>query len=74
MNNYTLLREAFIHLCTVDSETKDGRRKEHNRAIFGSLDYKHNPGYAVFNNTTFDMVLDKFDEAVKAVKEERDDT
>lgn len=53
------VREEFLKLLTQDSETRDMRRKEYNQAIF-------NPeGWAVFNGTDLNMVMDKFDHAVK---------
>jgi hypothetical protein len=54
------LRELFIKYLTEDSETMDARRKEFNQAIFAK------EGYAVFNGTDLDMVLEKFDKAIKA--------
>ena len=54
------LRESFIKYLTVDSETKDARRKEFNQAIFNDVE-----GWAVFTGTDLDMVMEKFDKAVK---------
>lgn len=58
-----LLRSEFLRFLTVDSETQDRRRKEFNQAIFDAEE-----GWAVFHGTDLDMVLDKFDKALKAVK------
>lgn len=57
------LRATFLALLTVDSETRDRRRRDYNQAIFiadGSF-----AGGAVFAGTTLDMVMDKFDHAVR---------
>ncbi len=62
MNKHEKLREAFLHCLTVDSETNDARRREFNQAIFDP-----DQGWAVFNGTDLDMVMDKFDKAVKQV-------
>lgn len=55
-----LLRAEFLRLLTVDSETKDRRRREYNQAIFDA-----DEGWAVFNGTDLDMVMQKFDRAVR---------
>ena len=49
---------------TVDSGTRDRRRKDYNQAIFDD-----EKGFAVFNGTDLDMVMDKFDLALKSFKE-----
>lgn len=54
------LRALFLKYLTVDSETQDARRKDYNQAIFDAKE-----GWAVFNGTDLDMVMDKFDKAVK---------
>lgn len=54
------LREEFLRLLTTDSETKDGRRKEYNQAIFDG-----DRGYAIWTGTDLSMVMQKFDKAVK---------
>jgi hypothetical protein len=54
------LRELFLKYLTVDSETHDARRKEFNRAIFDARE-----GWQVFNGTDLDMVMEKFDKAIK---------
>ncbi len=54
------LRELFLKYLTEDSETQDARRKEFNQAIFDA-----EKGWAVFNGTSLDMVMGKFDRAVK---------
>ena len=57
------LRALFLKYLTQDSRTQDARRKEYNQAIFDGEE-----GWAVFNGTDLDMVLDKFDKAVKEWK------
>jgi len=57
------LRELFIKYLTKDSETKDARRREFNRAIFNA-----DEGWAVWNGTDLDMVLDKFDRAISEME------
>tara|TARA_Y100000310_G_scaffold58000_1_gene53159 strand:- start:6252 stop:6452 length:201 start_codon:yes stop_codon:yes gene_type:complete len=54
------LRALFLTYLTEDSITQDRRRKEYNQAIFDAEE-----GWAVFNGTDLDMVLEKFDKAVK---------
>lgn len=60
----TDLRATFLELLTVDSEVKDRRRRGFNQAIFAP---EEQGGYAVFNGTSLDMVMEKFDGAVKKV-------
>lgn len=60
------LREAFLFYLTQDSATKDARRKEFNQAIF--MTDKMFYGCQVFNGTSLDMVLEKFDKAIKEMK------
>ena len=57
------LRALFLKYLTVDSETNDRRRKDYNQAIFDDKE-----GWAVFNGTDLDMVMEKFDKAVLATK------
>lgn len=61
---YEELRKAFIKRLTVDSPRHDARRKDFNQAIFDA-----DEGFACFNGTDLDMVLDmvleKFDAAVR---------
>ena len=59
----TTLRDEFLRLLTQDSETKDWRRKDYNQAIFNA---EH--GWAIWSSTDLDMVMDKFDRAVKNVE------
>ena len=54
------LRALFLKYLTVDSETNDRRRKDYNQAIFDDKE-----GWAVFNGTDLDMVMEKFDKALK---------
>ena len=57
---YEDLRSAFIKRLTVDSLHQDARRKDFNQAIFDA-----DEGFACFNGTDLDMVLEKFDAAVR---------
>ena len=57
------LRALFLKYLIQDSKTQDARRKEYNQAIFDGEE-----GWAVFNGTDLDMVLGKFDKAVKEWK------
>ncbi len=57
---YQKLRGLFLKYLTIDSETQDRRRKDFNQAIFDSEE-----GWAVFDGTDLDMVMEKFDKAVK---------
>lgn len=59
------LRELFLKYLTQDSETKDMRRKEFNQAIFMKSDDAFYNGEPVFCGTNLDMVMEKFDRAVK---------
>lgn len=59
MNDIDRLRAEFLRLLTVDSETQDRRRREYNQAIFDPT------GYAIWSSTDLDMVMEKFDKAVK---------
>ncbi len=54
------LRQLFLKYLTIDSEIKDARRKEFNQAIFDEKE-----GWAVFNGTNLDMVMERYDKAVK---------
>ena len=54
------LRKRFLKFLTEDSETKDRRMKEFNQAIFNK-----EKGYAIFHGTDLDMVMDKFDKALR---------
>ena len=54
------LRELFLKYLTQDSTTQDMRRRNFNRAIFDA-----DEGWAVYCNTSLDMVLEKFDKANK---------
>ena len=57
---YEELRKAFIKRLIVDSPHHDARRKDFNQAIFDA-----DEGFACFNGTDLDMVLEKFDAAVR---------
>jgi len=56
------IRELFVKYLTEDSKTKDRRKKEFNQAIFMEN------GKQVFNGTSLDMVLEKFDKTTKEYK------
>jgi len=58
--NEPTLRELFIKYLTQDSVTQDARRREFNQAIFDAT-----AGWAVFCRTDLNMVLEKFDKAIK---------
>lgn len=58
------LRAEFVKLLTTDGPTKDRRRREFNQAIFAAAD---KGGWAVFNGTDLEMVLTKFDRAVRRI-------
>ena len=60
------LRFLFLKYLTEDSETQDARRKEFNQAIFIDPKDKMFGGGQVFNGTDLDMVMEKFDKAIKA--------
>ena len=57
------IRKTFIHYLTFDSETHDARRKEFNQAIFDAKE-----GWAVFNRTDLDMVMEKFDKTLQELE------
>ena len=61
--NFANLRELFIKRMTIDSEHNDRRRKDYNQAIF--CDYGRGEHEAVWNETTMEMGLQCFDDAVK---------
>lgn len=58
------IKVAFLKYLTIDSETHDARRKEFNQAIFDAK-----AGWAVFNGTDLDMVMEKFNKALSDKKE-----
>ena len=53
------LRALFLKYLTQSSETQDMRRKEFNQAIFDA-----EKGFACYNGTNLDMVMEKFDRAI----------
>jgi hypothetical protein len=59
------LRAEFLRLLTVDSETKDARRREFNQAIFDAE--QGHPIWVPTDGYLF-MVMDKFDRAVKNIE------
>ena len=56
------LRADFLRFLTVDGDTNDRRRRGFNQAIFNA-----EGGWAVFSGTDLDMVMEKFDRAVREV-------
>ena len=56
------LRDEFLRLLTQDGETRNPRRREYNAAIFDAEE-----GWAVFIGTNLDMVMEKFDRAIRNV-------
>ena len=54
------LRRLFLKYLTIDSLTHDARRRDFNQAIFN-----RDKGWAIFHGTDLDMVMEKFDKAVK---------
>lgn len=59
------LRQLFIKRMTVDSDTRDRRRKDFNQAIFHYEDDEYGQTYPVYNGMDMDMVLKCFDDAAK---------
>jgi len=66
--DHEALRKEFIRLLTEDSPTADARRRAFNQAIFAT---EEEGGYAVFNGTSLDMVLRKYDRAVRNLERGR---
>jgi len=63
-DEYARLRAEFVRLMTQDSETKDRRRKDYNMAIFIA-----ETGQSAWAPCTdMEMVLEKFDKAVRNMK------
>ena len=58
--------ELFLKYLTEDSKTQDARKKDFNQAIFMPNDGGFHAGGQVFNGTDLDMVMEKFDKAVKS--------
>jgi hypothetical protein len=57
-----VLRAEFLRLLTTDSATKDARRRDFNQAIFMT------DGRAVWSSTDLEMVMSKFDRAVRNLR------
>jgi len=64
------LRQLFLKYLTEDSETKDARRREFNQAIFIDPNDKMFGGRQVFNGTDLNMIMERFDRAVKELSRE----
>ena len=52
------LKLEFLRLLTEDSPHGDARRRDFNQAIFD-----REKGYAIFNGTDLEMVMEKFNKA-----------
>ncbi len=61
------LRAEFLRLLTTDSETRDGRRRDFNQAIFNA-----EKGWTIWTSTDLDMVMEKFDKAARLASKEND--
>ena len=59
------LRAEFVRLLTTDSPHQDARRRDFNQAVFMA------DGQAVWTATDLDMVLRKFDRAVRNLERAR---
>ena len=59
------LKLEFLRLLTEDSLHHDARRKDFNQAIFDA-----EKGFAVFNGTDLEMVMEKFNGAIKNILKE----
>ena len=62
---FSKLRILFMKYLTEDSETHDARKRDFNQAIFIDPTNKLFGGKQVFNGSDLDMVMEKFDKAVK---------
>lgn len=69
-DGYLALRDEFVRLLTVDSPHDNTRRRDFNEAVFMPMDGQTWSGHAIWTQTTLDMVLDKFDKAVKNLARE----
>jgi hypothetical protein len=58
------LKLEFLRLLTEDSPHHDMRKKDFNQAIFDA-----EKGWAVFNGTDLEMVMERFNKAVKNLLE-----
>jgi hypothetical protein len=65
---FAALREEFVCLLTLYSDTQDRRRKDFNLAIFAP---EEQGGYAIWTQTDLSDVMGKFDKAVKNLAKER---
>lgn len=61
-------RELFIKRMTVDSITRDRRRRDYNQAVFGFR--RDGRTYMCFNEIDLDMILQCFDNAAKDLRRE----
>jgi hypothetical protein len=53
----------FLKFLTEDSPHRDRRRRDFNQAIFNA-----EGGWAIWSSTDLDMVMEKFDKAVREVR------
>jgi hypothetical protein len=53
------LRAEFLRLLTTDSKSRDRRKRDYNQAVFEP------DGPSIWSSTDLDMVMEKFDKAVK---------
>jgi hypothetical protein len=58
------LKLEFLRLLTEDSPHHDARRKDFNLALFDAKE-----GWAVFCRTDLEMVMEKFNKAVKNLED-----
>jgi hypothetical protein len=63
MNETEKLKDLFIKYLTEDSPHNDRRRKDYNQAIFDK-----NEGWLIWNTCDLDMIMEKFDKAVKELR------
>jgi len=62
------LRDLFLKYLTVGGETKDARRKDFNQAIFIDPTDKYSGGCQRWSGIDLDMVMEKFDKAMREIK------
>lgn len=69
----TTLRDEFLRLLTVDSETSDRRRKDYNQALFMVSPDPYFDGKQAWTSIDLGMIMEKFDKAQRniATREEK---
>jgi len=65
------LRAEFIRLLTTDSPHHDRRKRDFNQAVFINHPGRAWHGKPAWNETTLDMITDKFDKAVRNLERVR---